>query len=44
MHAGNQVGLLGYDPKVSLQEGVRRTTEWYRANLHLQSTNQMAKS
>jgi nucleoside-diphosphate-sugar epimerase len=35
---------LGYDPKVSLQEGVRRTTEWYRANLHLQSTNQMAKS
>ncbi|RSM86879.1 epimerase [Kibdelosporangium aridum] len=25
-------GLTGYDPAVSLEEGVRRTLEWYRGN------------
>ena len=26
---------LGYDPKVSLDEGIRKTVDWYRANAHL---------
>jgi nucleoside-diphosphate-sugar epimerase len=26
---------LGYEPKVSLAEGVRKTSEWYSANAHL---------
>jgi len=24
--------LLGYEPEVSLDEGLRRTSEWYKAN------------
>lgn len=26
--------LLGYEPKVSFEEGLRRTVEWYKAHLH----------
>ena len=27
----NAIVALGYQPKVSLEEGIRRTSEWYRA-------------
>jgi nucleoside-diphosphate-sugar epimerase len=26
--------VLGYEPRVSFEEGLRKTIEWYRANLH----------
>lgn len=34
-----KVSRLGYEPKVSLKEGVQRTVDWYRENLHLRATN-----
>jgi nucleoside-diphosphate-sugar epimerase len=29
------IKMLGYQPKVSLQEGMKRTVQWYRQNGYL---------
>lgn len=32
---------LGYQPKINLQEGLRRTVDWYMANLGVQASNDL---
>ena len=29
--------MLGYEPKVSLEEGIRRTMDWYRKKMEKES-------
>jgi UDP-glucose 4-epimerase len=36
----SKVRALGYEPRVMLTEGVRRTFEWYRSH-HLQTSNSL---